>query len=64
MTMLVSQILNLRIRLERRNIQSARDRVLHYLTANADERERTVALPSTVKDLAAELGLTHQARPR
>jgi len=64
MTMLMSQILNLRIRLERRNIQSARDRVLHYLTANADERERTVALPSTVKDLAAELGLTHQARPR
>ena len=57
MTMLVSQILNLRIRLERRNIQSARDRVLHYLTANADERERTVVLPSTVKDLAAELGL-------
>lgn len=61
MAMLVGQILNLRIRLERRSIQSARDRVLHYLTANAGGSERTVALPSTVKDLAAELGLTHEA---
>lgn len=61
MAMLVGQILNLRIRLERRSIQSARDRVLHYLTANAEGTERTVALPSTVKDLAAELGLTHEA---
>jgi CRP-like cAMP-binding protein len=61
MAMLVQQILNLRIRLERRSIQSARDRVLHYLAANAGGRERTVALPSTVKDLAAELGLTPEA---
>jgi CRP-like cAMP-binding protein len=61
MAMLVSQVLNLRVRLERRSIQSARDRVLHYLTANAGGKERSVALPSTVKDLAAELGLTHEA---
>jgi CRP-like cAMP-binding protein len=61
MAMLVSQVLNLRVRLERRSIQSARDRVLHYLNANAGGKERTVALPSTVKDLAAELGLTHEA---
>ena len=57
---LVEQILNLRIRLERRSIPSARDRVRHYLTSNAGGRERTVALPSTLKDLAVELGLTHE----
>ena len=60
MATLVEQILNLRIRLERRSIPSARDRVRHYLTANGGGRERTVALPSTLKDLAAELGLTHE----
>jgi CRP-like cAMP-binding protein len=60
MATLVEQILNLRIRLERRSIASARDRVRHYLTANVGGRERTVALPSTLKDLAAELGLTHE----
>jgi len=60
MATLVEQILNLRIRLERRSIPSARDRVRHYLTTNVGRRERTVDLPSTLKDLAAELGLTHE----
>ena len=60
MATLVEQILNLRIRLERRSIPSARDRVRHYLTTNVGGKERTVDLPSTLKDLAAELGLTHE----
>ena len=60
MATLVEQILNFRIRLERRSIPSARDRVRHYLTTNVGGRERTVDLPSTLKDLAAELGLTHE----
>jgi len=61
MATLVEHILNLRIRLERRSIPSARDRVRHYLTSNVGGgRERTVNLPSTLKDLAAELGLTHE----
>jgi CRP-like cAMP-binding protein len=60
MATLVEQILNLRIRLERRSILSARDRVRHYLTTSVGGRERTVDLPSTLKDLAAELGLTHE----
>src|ERR1035437_9367097 len=51
----------LRTRLEQRNIHSARDRVLHYLTLNAGEDRRTVMVPGTLKDLAAELGLTHEA---
>src|SRR6516164_1556343 len=61
MAMLVGQILNLRVRLERRSIHSARDRVRHYLAAHVGGKERTVALPSTLKDLAVELGLTHEA---
>ena len=60
MATLVEKILSLRIRLERRSILSARDRVRHYLTTNVGGRERTVDLPSTLKDLAAELGLTHE----
>jgi len=44
MAMLVEQILNLRIRLERRSIPSARDRIRHYLAANVGEKEHTVAL--------------------
>ena len=60
MATLVEHILNLRIRLERRSIPSARDRVRHYLTTSVGGRERTVDLPSTLKDLAAELGLTHE----
>ena len=35
--------------------------MLHYLAVNADPRMRTVVLTGTLKDLAAELGLTHEA---
>ena len=59
--MLAHQVMTLRTRLEQRNIHSARDRVRHYLTVNADANGRTVTLRGTVKDLAAELGLTHEA---
>lgn len=61
MSMLAHQIIDLRIRLERRSMHSARDRVRHYLAAKAGSQGRTVVLPSTLKDLAAELGLTHEA---
>lgn len=61
MTMLANQVMNLRMRLEQRNIRSARDRTLHYLALNAGSDGRTVLLRGTVKDLAAELGLTHEA---
>jgi len=59
--MLARQVMTLRTRLEQRNIHSARDRVLHYLAVNADPRMRSVVLTGTLKDLAAELGLTHEA---
>jgi CRP/FNR family transcriptional regulator, dissimilatory nitrate respiration regulator len=61
MAMLARQVMHLRTRLEQRNIRSVRDRIRHYLAVNVEADGRTVLLPGTVKDLAAELGLTHEA---
>lgn len=59
--MLAHQVMILRTRIERSNIHSARDRIRHFLTVNVAADGRTVALPGTLKDLAADLGLTHEA---
>jgi hypothetical protein len=59
--MLAHQVMTLRARLEQRNIRSARDRVRHYLAVKADPGGRTVTLSGTLKEIAAELGLTHEA---
>lgn len=59
--MLARQVMDLRTRLEQRNIHSARDRVRHYLAVNAGADGSTVMVPGTLKDLASELGLTHEA---
>jgi CRP-like cAMP-binding protein len=59
--MLARQVMRLRARIEQRNIRSARDRLRHWLALNAGRDGRTVALPGTLKELAAELGLTHEA---
>jgi CRP-like cAMP-binding protein len=61
---LAQQVMTLRARLERRNVHSARDRVRHYLAVNVGPDRRTVALPGTLKELAADLGLTHEAMYR
>ncbi len=58
--MLGRQVMELRTRLEQRSIHSARDRIRHYLTLNTGADGRTVRLPGTLKDLAAELGLAHE----
>ena len=58
---LARQVMNLRTRIEQRNIRSARERVRHYLALNAGADGRTVELTGTLKDIAAELGLTHEA---
>lgn len=60
MGMLARQIMDLRTRLEQRNIHSARDRVRRYLTLNVGPDGRTVTLSGTLKDLAGELGLAHE----
>jgi CRP-like cAMP-binding protein len=59
--MLARQVMTLRTRLEQRNIHSAHDRVRHYLAVHAGSDGRTVELAGTIKDLASELGLTHEA---
>lgn len=59
--MLAHQVMTLRTRLEQRNIHSARDRIRHYLAVNAGADGRTVTLAGTLKELAGELGLTHEA---
>jgi CRP-like cAMP-binding protein len=61
MAILAREIMNLRTQLERRNIRSARDRVRHFLAFNTGTDGRTVLVRGTLKDLAAELGLTHEA---
>jgi CRP-like cAMP-binding protein len=61
MAMLAHQIMNLRTRLEQRNIHSAHDRIRHYLALNTGADGRTVKVTGTLKNLAAELGLTHEA---
>jgi CRP-like cAMP-binding protein len=58
---LARQVMNLRTRLARRNIRSARERVRHFLVLNTGADGRTVDIRGTLKDLAAELGLTHEA---
>jgi len=59
--MLAHQVMSLRTRIEQRNIRSARERVRHFLALNVGPDRRTVALRGTLKDLAGEIGLTHEA---
>lgn len=59
--MLARQIMNLRTRVEQRNIRSARERLRHWLRVNVGADGRTVTVAGTLKDVAAELGLTHEA---
>ena len=61
MALLAHQIHVLRARLEERNIHSARERVLHHLALAAGPGERNVPLEGTLIELAAEIGLSHEA---
>jgi len=58
---LAQQVMALRTRLEQRNILSARERIRHFLTLNLGVDGQTVEFSGTLKDLAADLGLTHEA---
>ena len=59
---LAQQVMTLRTRLEQRNIRSARERVRHFLALNVGADGRSVDLGgATLKEVAAELGLTHEA---
>jgi CRP-like cAMP-binding protein len=61
MAMLARELMALRTRLEQRNIRSASARLQNYLALNTGADGLTVTLQGTIKDLAAELGLTHEA---
>lgn len=61
MAMLARQVMSLRTSLQLRSVRSARDRVRDYLALKAGDDGATVVLPGTVKDMAADLGLTHEA---
>ena len=61
MALLSREIMRLRTNLEQRNIRSAQERVRHFLALNAGTDGHTVLLHRTLKDIAAELGLTHEA---
>jgi CRP-like cAMP-binding protein len=61
MAMLAEEIMMLRARLERRTVRSARERIRHYLKAHTERDGRTVLLSGTLKQVASEIGLTHEA---
>ena len=61
MAMLARELMDLRTRLEQRNLHSASARLEHHLALNTEADGRTVILRGTIKDLAAELGLSHEA---
>jgi CRP/FNR family transcriptional regulator, dissimilatory nitrate respiration regulator len=58
---LARQVQALRARLEERTIRSARERVLRHLVLAADAGSGTLRLSGTLMDLAAEIGLSHEA---
>ncbi len=60
MAVLARQVMRLRTRLELRSIRSARERVLQHLLLAAGDG-RTLRIEGTLMDLAAEIGLTHEA---
>jgi CRP/FNR family transcriptional regulator, dissimilatory nitrate respiration regulator len=60
MAILAREIMRLRARLQISNIHSGRERVRHYLIANAGV-DGQMPLRGSLKELASELGLTHEA---
>jgi CRP-like cAMP-binding protein len=61
MATLARQVHLLRNRLEERNIRSARERVLRHLLLSADPKSGIVRVHGTLMDIAADMGLTHEA---
>jgi len=59
--LLARQLHALRARLERQALKSAADRVLHLLHTEGSGPHCEVVLTGNVKDLAKELGLTHES---
>jgi CRP-like cAMP-binding protein len=61
MARLARQVMGLRSRLELRNIRSARKRVMQYLRLSRREGTDSVTFEQSLKDVAGEIGLSHEA---
>ncbi len=61
MTHLARKSLSLKDRLELQSIRSARERVLQYLLNTIQPDENIIHFDRSLKDIAAELGLTHES---
>lgn len=58
---LARQVISLRAHLELRNIRSARERVWQYLMLNAMDKNQRITFKRPLKDIAQDIGLTHEA---
>ena len=58
---LARQLQAVRLRLELRNIRSARDRLLQYLRLAAGRDGRSIPFEGQLQDLAADVGLTRES---
>jgi CRP-like cAMP-binding protein len=61
MARLAHQVHDLRLRLELSNIRNARERVWQMLLLAPQTEERIVVFDKTLKDVAGDIGLTHEA---
>lgn len=61
MAHLARQVIALRSRLEIRNIRSAKERVVQFLQLAVSEENRSVTFAHPLKDIAGDIGLTHEA---
>lgn len=61
MSRLARQVIDLRARLEIRNIRSAKERTLQFLQLQGADTAGQVCFARPLKDIAADIGLTHEA---
>lgn len=59
--LLTRQVRSLRTLLELRSVRSARQRIFQFLLLQADPRNLEVTVKGAYKDMAHELGLTHES---
>lgn len=60
-TLLTRQVRSLRTLLELRSVRSAHQRIFQFLLLHADPQNLEVKIKGTYKDMAHELGLTHES---
>ncbi len=61
MALLARQVISLRSHLEIRNIRSAKERVVQFLRLAASEENGSITFSRPLKDIAGDIGLTHEA---